>query len=1059
MRFREIRIDRYGVWRDLTLAPLSPGVNVVHGPNEAGKTTLLGFIRGVLYGFPRPGEAWGASRADGLTDSAFDAERSGSLIVEAQGDEFEIARIDAGSGAGLLGVRSLRGGDEERTDAERLHNLLHGTDRALFEGVFAIGLHELQELATLEDDEVARYIHDTLLGPDGRRLLDAGRIIDEERRRLFDPGTGSGRIAGLLRRHGELSAQIAAFASRRDEHATLVGERARLEERIEAARRERNELHRQLRGHLYLDRVHPPWKQVRDLKSELAGLPQLAGFPENGLAQLGELEAEIDSATRCRKTLMSEMAELRAEAAELLPEKGLGRHAGELAALVASRDWIVQLEANVANTEAAIEDAESELRDALAEISPEWNPRRIEQEFANGSNNPLATLLPELLAAARRYQAALVRRGRLRKRRRQLTAAVQRRTVEIEQRLAAMGIEELDALDSAIERSRQRLAELENLGRLELRLAELERRRDGMELERGRLESQRELPRWMSAVFTFLAVSGVVFLVLGIATGVTTSGIAGLAYALLGLTCGGMAWAHRTHYQREAGERLDELFHALCENGERRRETRETIARIDPTRAASEGAAPEISVDALLADETRRFAALERIAAAVAVTKRARDRLTELRSRHRAAIRAASDARQAWCSLLRRAGLPETVSIEDGFKAVSRLAAARDSAVAIRALRESLQRDRPALEAVRGRMERLGRSIGRWNASAPPGEILDGWAEALAEARNALKSRRDLLREIKVRRKEARHYARRIADARTRRAALLVRGGAATREEFEERAELVARRKELQELLALAEEDLAIAVRTEPDLAIVEEDLAAFDMEGNSQRIADLNGRIARLEEELEALHEALGGVKHRLRELVADRSVARLRLEREQAATALRRAAEEWLGTLAAARTAERMRRDYERAHQPPTLRAASRYLAAFTEGKFASVWAPLGERSLLVEDHAGRSRTIAELSGGTREQLLLAVRLAVADRLAERGAALPLVLDDVFVNFDRQRTEAAVRTLLEFAGDRRQVLIFTCHEHLAESFRRHGVETLRLPEHAERMEWRRAG
>ncbi|MEX0703067.1 MAG: AAA family ATPase [Planctomycetales bacterium] len=1046
MRISEIHVDRCGVWRDLSLARLRPGVNVVYGPNEAGKTTLLGFIRGVLYGFP-------SSIDDRRFGVVPEVERSGSLTVIQDGEAFEIARLDAGSGPGLVGVRGLGAGprDDERTDAERLRDLLHGTNATLFEHVFAIGLHELQELATLEGDEVAGHIHGLALGPEGRRLLDVTQAIDGARRRLFDPGSDSGRIVEFRRRHAELSSEIAALGGRREEHARLVHERRRLVERIDAAKRERNDLHRQLRGHLFLERAHAPWRQVRELKAELAALPHLAGFPESGLAQLDELEADLDSARRCRDALLAEAAEFRAEAAELQPEEPLARHAGELRGLVESREWIAGLVEAVARNEAAVEEAETGWQDSLAALGTGWDAVRLERAAIP------ATLLPELLAAARRYQAALVRRGRLRKRRRQLSSAVHRRTVEAQQRLAALGG---DSLDDALAKSRKRLADLQDLGRLELRLAEFEQRRSGMEQERARLQDHPQLPRWVSGVLGFFGVTGLVFLGLGIATGFTTSGVAGLAYALLGFTCGGMAWALKSHFEREVKERLADLEHGLRENDERLRETREVVSRIvrqDGDPRAADGPSP--AVDALLADQARRIATLEQLAAAVAAIGRMRGRLIEIRSRYRTVLREVSDARQEWCELLRRAGMPETVSIEEGFAAAGRLIAARDAVAALRTLRESLARDRTALESTKARMERIGRLVDRWNSRAPLGAVLDGWAESLDELRRQRTERRRLVREIKKRRDEAREYARRIEEAGTRRSALLVRGGAATRDEFEERAELVVRRKELDELLALAEEDLSVAIRAEPELVIVEEDLIAFDVEENQQRIAALNGQLAHLEDEREAADEQLGGVKHALHELAVDRTAARLRLEREQAGTELRRTVEEWLGTLLAARTIERMRREFERTHQPATLRAASRYLAAFTEGKFESVWAPLGERQLLVDDERGRTRALAELSGGTREQVLLAVRLAVADRLTAEGVALPLVLDDVFVNFDQQRTEAAVRTIIDFAGGERQVLVFTCHQHLAETFQRRGIEPIALPEHAEQVERRRAG
>src|SRR4029079_9974278 len=50
MKITDIKIDGFGVWRDLTLRGISPEVTVFYGPNEAGKSTLMQFLRSVLYG-------------------------------------------------------------------------------------------------------------------------------------------------------------------------------------------------------------------------------------------------------------------------------------------------------------------------------------------------------------------------------------------------------------------------------------------------------------------------------------------------------------------------------------------------------------------------------------------------------------------------------------------------------------------------------------------------------------------------------------------------------------------------------------------------------------------------------------------------------------------------------------------------------------------------------------------------------------------------------------------------------------------------------------------------
>ena len=46
MKITEIDIDRFRIWRSLLLRLNPTGLNVIYGPNEAGKTTLMKCIMG-----------------------------------------------------------------------------------------------------------------------------------------------------------------------------------------------------------------------------------------------------------------------------------------------------------------------------------------------------------------------------------------------------------------------------------------------------------------------------------------------------------------------------------------------------------------------------------------------------------------------------------------------------------------------------------------------------------------------------------------------------------------------------------------------------------------------------------------------------------------------------------------------------------------------------------------------------------------------------------------------------------------------------------------------------
>ena len=57
--------------------------------------------------------------------------------------------------------------------------------------------------------------------------------------------------------------------------------------------------------------------------------------------------------------------------------------------------------------------------------------------------------------------------------------------------------------------------------------------------------------------------------------------------------------------------------------------------------------------------------------------------------------------------------------------------------------------------------------------------------------------------------------------------------------------------------------------------------------------------------------------------------------------------------------------------------------------------------------------------LSRGTREQVFLALRLALIRDLGRHDVSLPLVMDDALVNFDDQRAPLAARVLVEFVAE----------------------------------------
>jgi len=50
MRIKEIYIKDFGPYHEWSFTPASEGVQVIYGPNESGKTSLLEALRFLLFG-------------------------------------------------------------------------------------------------------------------------------------------------------------------------------------------------------------------------------------------------------------------------------------------------------------------------------------------------------------------------------------------------------------------------------------------------------------------------------------------------------------------------------------------------------------------------------------------------------------------------------------------------------------------------------------------------------------------------------------------------------------------------------------------------------------------------------------------------------------------------------------------------------------------------------------------------------------------------------------------------------------------------------------------------
>jgi uncharacterized protein YhaN len=220
---------------------------------------------------------------------------------------------------------------------------------------------------------------------------------------------------------------------------------------------------------------------------------------------------------------------------------------------------------------------------------------------------------------------------------------------------------------------------------------------------------------------------------------------------------------------------------------------------------------------------------------------------------------------------------------------------------------------------------------------------------------------------------------------------------------------------------------------------------AAGGEERLKEKLGQLRMQAPACAKRLEALHTEYGEARSLLAQWEGDERVAELRIQEERlraqaAELATRYATDKLALTLLA-----RARRRFEEEQQPRVIQLASEHFATLTRGRYRRVFIPAGgKRELRVGD--GRGDWSAEqLSRGTREQLYLAFRLAVIQDFGETRGALPLIVDDILVNFDLERTRGTLRLLAELS-EHHQVIAFTCHAWLRELFEAEGARVVEL-------------
>lgn len=409
MILRGWHVDGFGLWHDHRIDDLAPGLNLLYGPNEAGKSTLHAFVRGVLFGFPD-----GRSREPRYPPLR-GGNHGGRLFAIAEGREIQIARS-----ATRRKELTLTGPDGERLEPDLLRRLVGGADGALFRNVFAFGLDELASLDALDAEAAGLRIFDAGLQGAGVSVTALLEELGKRRREILSPR--SGRIRQLVQELAEARRARAAAVERARGHGELLRRELALEEELRQLRCEREAERSAARR---WERLVQCWPlEMRRRAARQVGPPVDEALVERHRALAAEVPLHADRRRRIealREEVVSRRRELDQALAELGPGWSLDR--------VADVDRSAARKGRVAEARRAVEEAEGQLAAAGRErenLLRERDRLRAEEELLLREAGAVA---PDREEIRRRRLALADLRGAVEAR-----VAAERRLVEIEDR-------------------------------------------------------------------------------------------------------------------------------------------------------------------------------------------------------------------------------------------------------------------------------------------------------------------------------------------------------------------------------------------------------------------------------------------------------------------------------------------------------------------------------------------------------------------------------------------------------------------------------------------------
>jgi uncharacterized protein YhaN len=1033
MRLTDLNINGFGVFHNLRIEGLSPGLTVFLGLNESGKSTLLGFVRAIFYGFPDGRSAEnpylplsGGQHGGNITFVTDDRQRW--TIVRSPGPR--------GGRVEVHGLNQITG----RKDV--LDRFVGATNRTLFRNIFAFSLSELQDFTTLHTESVAEALYSAGAGIDPGGLARLKSSLEKKEGELFKPGGAKPQINTLLSRLSDIQREKHELLSSLEQYDTLRTQVSSLSRELKALEEERVGLTLRLKRQEHLLNAWPDWVNRSLTIQRLSELEWIEHFPHEGVTRLESFKARLGDAQKELEEKKENLKRRESELSLLKTDPMILKYGPSIKALQRDQGHFEAVGKELTSLGREIADAEERVREGLKRLGPSWDEGKLLQfDLSIAIREEVRHYREEAgeaESAAARRKDSLDQIASGRRLAEGVLGSLPEPSVKDPQRLKQM------------KSSSQRLKGLQSRHHsVTNELRYVSEHMDELKAEKKILDEPlvEEEPRSILLPISIAVAMALLFLVwLGSSKGWALAVAVGGLFLLFAF-----AWWHLKRGMAAKGEARAQGFVLRRDHLDGKikgLETRRTDLEKEREGLGGEmsalcrdlglsGMPSEDAVERMDQDLSTEMRHLDRWLEANQQTVQAKRTEEQAMQEMEKAQSELNRTRRQWQEWLEGRGLDPVLTADGALETFSLIESCKEQARHLGQLRE--------------RRTSLDETIKRYSTLL--GSVLESCQRQPAAKADVLVAVNTLIQEFER------------AEQAAQKETMLqneIRGGSESIERLKNKT--LGLQEGIRELLAAGATDQEERFR-ERALAYEKRVALNGDLEryeasikrlssilGQGKSVADalsgmsfeeLEGQRLRLEKELQEIEEKLDHLKkeqarieEQSRQLMNDERLSALRGEEEGIKETLSVLAEEWCVLRLSQRLVRMARLRYEKDMQPEVIREAGRFFNQLTLGRYPSIVAPIGENRIQVVCNDNSRKETIHLSRGTAEQLYLSLRFGFIREFSRRSESPPIVMDEILVNFDPARARATARAILDLSREH-QVLFFTCHPETVRFFR----------------------